>query len=166
MVPDQRVELVDVDEHVLAHLVAVATTDAAADEVTPPLTDGPAWTAERIAWLQEFHRAHRDGKAGQAVWAVLVDGAVCGQVRLRCRDADGAGEIGMWLARRVRGRGVATSVVSAVLDRAVAAGLHRVTAETTAGNAAARRALEGAGFTVTPGGERGLRAHLDLCRGP
>jgi RimJ/RimL family protein N-acetyltransferase len=164
VVAHQRVELVDVDEGVLEHLVDVATTDAAADEVTPPVTDGPAWTAERIAWLKEFHRLHRDGRAGQSVWAVLVDGAVAGQVRLRHLPEDGAGEIGLWLRRSVRGRGVGSAVVRAVLDQAVALGLVRVTAETTTNNVLARRLLDRAGFTVVPGGPRGLQAHLDLSR--
>jgi RimJ/RimL family protein N-acetyltransferase len=135
VVANPRVELVDVDEHILELLVEAATTDAAADDVTPPVTDGPQWTAARVAWLRQFHRAHRDGGTGQSVWAVLVDGAVVGQVRLQRRDADGAGEIGMWLARGVRGRGVGTS-------------------------------LERAGFTVVPGGARGLQARLDLLPEP
>jgi RimJ/RimL family protein N-acetyltransferase len=160
--PDPRVELVAVDEHILEQLVEVATTDAAADEVTPPLTGGPTWTAQRIAWLREFHRSHRDGLAGQSVWAVLVDGAVAGQVRLERHDADGPGEIGLWLARSVRGRGVGIAVVHAVVDRAAAAGLRRVIAETTTGNIIARRTLERAGFTVVAGGARGLQAHLDI----
>ena len=145
---DPRIQLVDVDEGVLAQLVDVATTDAAADEVTPPVTDGPTWTGERIAWLEQFHRSHRDGGAGQSVWAVVVD--------------DAAGEIGLWLRRSARGRGVGSAVVYAVVQRATAAGLHRLTAETTLNNAGARRVLERAGFTVVPGGPRGPQAYLDL----
>jgi RimJ/RimL family protein N-acetyltransferase len=157
-----RVELVDVDESVLAELIEAATTDATADEVTPPLTDGPQWTAARIEWLQQFHRSHRGGLSDQTVWAVLVDGAVAGQVRLRRLTEDGVGETGLWLRRSMRGRGIGTAVVRAVVNQAVVAGLHRVTAETTVTNLPARRTLERAGFTVTSGGPRGLRAQLEL----
>lgn len=50
------VMLVAVDELVLEQLVQAATTDAAADDVTPPLTVGTDWTATRVKWLQDFHR--------------------------------------------------------------------------------------------------------------
>lgn len=79
------VALVAVDETVLAQLVHAATTETEADEVTPPLTVGRAWTPARIAWLREFHRARRDGLAGpirEATWAVVVEELVVGSVRL------------------------------------------------------------------------------------
>src|SRR3712207_1336148 len=83
--PVGEVELVAVDEVVLAALVRAATTDAAADEVTPPLTADGSWTPGRVAWLQAFHRDRRDGldgPLGQATWAVVADGHVVGSVRL------------------------------------------------------------------------------------
>jgi len=52
----------------------VAITEALADEVTPPLTAGNAWTPIRIAWLRDFHRGRRgglDGLAREATWATL-----------------------------------------------------------------------------------------------
>lgn len=59
------VTLADVDESTLERLVAAAVTDAAADDVTPPVTLGEDWSAGRIVWLKDFHRARR-GTAGRA----------------------------------------------------------------------------------------------------
>lgn len=59
--------LVPVDDAVLEQLVDAAVSDAAADDVTPPLTPGPAWSAERVAWLRAFHRS------GERTWAVVVE---------------------------------------------------------------------------------------------
>lgn len=78
--------LVAVDETVLEKLVHAATTDAAADEVTPPLTPGSDWTPARVAWLRSFHRDRRAGlasSAAEATWAVVVDERVVGSVRLK-----------------------------------------------------------------------------------
>ena len=61
--------LVAVDETVLHELVRTAVTDAAPDEVTPPLTPGPTWSPERIDWLRRYHRDRRaglDGPLGEA----------------------------------------------------------------------------------------------------
>ncbi len=42
------IALVDVDERVLEQLVQAALTDADADDVTPRLTGGSAWTPARV----------------------------------------------------------------------------------------------------------------------
>jgi hypothetical protein len=55
------VSLLDVDELTLDRLVNAAITDAAANEVTPPVTTGDEWSPARIAWLKDFHRNRRDG---------------------------------------------------------------------------------------------------------
>lgn len=165
MVAGPRVELVDVDERVLALLVEAATTDATADEVTPPITDGCAWTPERTSWLREFHRCRRAGlagPAGEATWAVLVDGAVSGQIRLKRLTPDGVAEIGLWLRRGVRGRGVGTQVVAATLPSAAAAGFRVIHAETTTSNVGARRLLERCGFELSRRRRRGITAVLGL----
>src|SRR5699024_1731603 len=94
--------------------------DAAAHEVTPPLTSGPAWTAERIDWFLDHHRRARcgvDGPAGEATWAVMLEGRPVGAVRLRRLDADTL-ETGIWLGRSARGCGAGTGPMQAVLARA------------------------------------------------
>jgi hypothetical protein len=79
------VVLVTIDDAVLEELVNAATTGAAADDVTPAVTPGGTWTAERIEWLRRLHRDCRaglDGPAGQATWAITEDGRAVGAARL------------------------------------------------------------------------------------
>lgn len=147
------VVLVAVDEVVLGALVHAATKDAAADEVTPPLTAGPAWTAPRVAWLRAFHRDRRAGLAGacgEATWAVVVDEQVVGSVRLRRTEQQGLLETGAWLTRSARGRGRGSEVLAAVLQEAEAAGARVVRADTTSENASALGVLRRLGFDLTP----------------
>src|SRR5699024_7223263 len=103
-----RVQLRDVDDAALDQLLRTAVQDAAAHEVTPPLTSGPAWTAERIDWFLDHHRRARcgvDGPAGEATWAVMLEGRPRGarpvaQARgRRARVGDVAGQV----RPRVRG---------------------------------------------------------------
>ncbi|WP_375429779.1 GNAT family N-acetyltransferase [uncultured Friedmanniella sp.] len=112
------IRLVDVDETVLDELVALATTDASADEVTPSVTSGSSWTIERIAWLRDYHRGCRsglDGSKGEATWAVVVGGQAAGSVRLKRTEIAGVVETGIWLARRARGNGYGSAAVVAVV---------------------------------------------------
>ena len=144
------VELVPVDEDVLERLVTVAVTDASAREVTPPVSAGEEWSPERVHWLRAFHRARRAGLAGphrEATWAVLVDGAVVGSVRLRRTVDPGVLETGIWLAR---GRGTGARALAAVIATARSRGHVELRAETTGGNRAALAALASAGFTLAP----------------
>lgn len=166
----RRVDLVGVDEAVLERLVHAATTDAAADEVTPPLTPGPAWTPARVAWLRSFHRDRRsgvDGPVGEATWAVLADGQLVGSVRLRHTGETGVLETGVWLTRSARGQGVGTAALAALLDRAVELGARQVSAHTTTGNAAALHVLRRLGFDAVPGRDgAAVRALLRLEPAP
>ena len=166
--PDKEepaVVLVDVDDTVLEALVTAATTEAAADEVTPPLTPGGRWTPTRIEWLRRLHRDCRTGLGGsarQATWAVTEDGQVVGAVRLGRTDEDGLLETGIWLTRGTRGHGVGAAAISAVLDKAAALGAQAVRAETTTRNAAALSVLRRSGFELgTAQDGQGVRA---VCR--
>lgn len=160
------VALSAVDEVVLEQLVLAATTDAAADEVTPPLTEGPGWTATRVTWLRSFHRARRaglDGPAREATWAIAVDNRVVGSVRLKHTDEQGILETGLWLTRGARGRGVGRAAMVAVLQQAAGAGAAVVLAETTVANASALAVLQHLGFDTAPTEDgRGVRAFLAL----
>jgi RimJ/RimL family protein N-acetyltransferase len=152
-----RVLLRPVDEATLTRLVGAALADAAPDEVTPPLTPGGNWTPERIRWLERFHvdrRAGLDGPAGEATWAVDVDGAVVGGVRLKRTARPGVLETGVWLTRGARGRGVGSRALAAVLDEAAALGAHEVGAETTRGNEPALAVLRALGFGTAADGDR------------
>ena len=160
------VALTAVDEVVLEQLVLAATTDAAADEVTPPLTEGPGWTATRVTWLRSFHRGCRaslDGPAREATWAIGVDNQVVGSVRLKHTDEQGILETGLWLTRSARGRGVGHAAMAAVLQQAARAGASGVVAETTIANASALAVLQHLGFDTAPTDDgRGVRAFLAM----
>jgi len=160
------VALAAVDEAVLEQLVQAATSDAGANEVTPPLNSGEEWTPARIEWLRSFHRARRaglDGPAGEATWAIVVADAVVGAVRLKRTDEDGTVETGVWVTRSARSSGIATAAVAAVLRRGAKLGVYAVRAETTAGNVGALPLLRRLGFELTPADDgSGLRAVLVL----
>lgn len=147
------VTLVDVDEPTLDRLVHAAITDAAADEVTAPVTPGPAWSLARITWLRDLHRRCRtglDGPAGQATWAIVADEEVVGAVRLKRTARPEILETGSWLTRSARGRRLGGAAVAAVLREAVGLGAQGVRAETTAANAPALGTLRWLGFHLKP----------------
>jgi RimJ/RimL family protein N-acetyltransferase len=159
------VVLVAVDETVLTQLVHAATTDTMADEVTPPLTAGQAWTPARVAWLQDFHRARRAGlagPAGEATWAVVVEERVVGSVRLKRTDEHGVLEAGIWLTPSTRGRGVGQAAIAATLRQAATLGATRVRADTTVTNTGALALLRRLGFTLTPANGQDVQALLLL----
>lgn len=160
------VVLVAVDDTVLAQLIRAATTDARADEVTPPLTVGRAWTSERVAWLRDFHRVRRaglGGPAGEATWAVAVNELVVGSVRLKHTDERGVLEMGIWLTRGARGRGVGRAAMAAALRQADSLGASGVRADTTVSNGGALAVLRLFGFTLTPADDgQNVRALLLL----
>jgi RimJ/RimL family protein N-acetyltransferase len=158
--------LAEVDEAVLDQLIDVAVTDAAASEVTPPLTPGESWTPERVDWLRAFHRDRRtgsDGRRQEATWAVVVDGEVLGSVRLRRTGVPGVMETGIWLARSARGRGTAARALAALVQEARSRGCGELRAVTTAANRPAVAVLTAAGFVVDPPDEAGaVAARLEI----
>jgi RimJ/RimL family protein N-acetyltransferase len=147
-----RVQLLDVTAEILEELLDVAVTDAAPDEVTPPLGDADGWNPERIRWFRDYHRAAAaglDGPAAQKAWAISCDGQIAGSIRLkRPGTAPTAGsplETGLWLGRSFRGRGIGREALTLVRNVASRAGASMLQAETTAGNLAARALLRSAG---------------------
>lgn len=154
-----------VDDDLLPRLVDVAVSDAAADEVTPPLGDrSNSWTPQRVSWFEDYHRACRAGLGGErreAAWAVCVEGAPVGCVRLQATSEPGELEIGIWFARSARGRRLARPAVEAALAEARRLGARAVVADTATTNTAARRLLTSLGFECTVGDER-VRASRPL----
>ncbi len=169
--PDRTIALAAVTGARLPLLVAAALAGAAADEVTPPITPGPAWTEERVEWLRAFHRDRRAGLAGprqESTWAVVEvgdvgpeGGQVVGGVRLRRTGDPRVLETGIWLVRDARGRSVGRQALQLVLERARDTGAVSVRAETTAGNAAAIGLLRSLGAVVTVDGDV-ARAEITL----
>ncbi|MBP1231364.1 RimJ/RimL family protein N-acetyltransferase [Arthrobacter sp. PvP102] len=153
------VELLDVTEEILAKLLDVALTDAAADDVTPTLGATPGWNAERIGWFLNYHRAAAaglDGPAAQKSWAISCDGRLAGSIRLKragtAASAVTALETGLWLGRSFRGRGIGREALKLVCTVAAATGASVLQAETTAGNSAARALLRSAGAELAGDG--------------
>lgn len=147
-----EVELRRVDDDVLEQLVAAALGDAAAGEVTPPVTPGEEWTAERVEWLRTFHRTRPndlDADDAEMTWAVVAEGAVVGAIRLERIGGSRTAEVGLWLTRSVRGRGVGRSAVVAVLQNAADRGIGAVRADTTTGNRGALALLAALDFECT-----------------
>ncbi len=99
--------------------------------------------------------------AGKAVnWAVRnpEDRVVLGMVGLNL-DGHGSGEIGYWMGREGRGRGLTTTAVRLVIDYAFAPeglGLQRILWYAHVGNWASRRLVWRLGFTF----EGTIRSHL------
>jgi len=148
---DPAVTLVDVDELTLDRLVNAAITDAAANEVTPPVTTGDEWSPARIAWLKDFHRTRRNGLSGpvgEATWAILASDQVVGSVRLTRTAVPEILETGIWLTRRTRGHGVGRLAMAGVLQTAATLSAQGVRAETTTGNRAALCLLRSLGFDL------------------
>ncbi|CAN7370566.1 GNAT family N-acetyltransferase [Arthrobacter sp. LjRoot14] len=154
-----RVELLDVTEEILEELLDVALTDAAADDVTPPLGATPGWNAERVSWFRDYHRAAAaglDGPAAQKTWAISCGGQLAGSIRLKRTGTAAPAlttlETGLWLGRSFRGRGVGRGALNLVRAAALGAGASVLQAETTAGNTAAQSLLRSAGAELAGDG--------------
>jgi RimJ/RimL family protein N-acetyltransferase len=146
------VTLAAVDEALLTQLSQVAFSEASANEVTPPLTPGEAWTAERAEWFMAYHRSRRPGLAGphqEITKAILCGAAPVGAVRLHLTDTVGVLETGIWLARPARGKGIARQVITLIIDEARRSGADAVRADTAESNTAAQALMQAAGFTLS-----------------
>ena len=153
------VELLDVNEEVLAALLELALKDATADEVTPPLGASSGWNEDRISWFRDYHRAAAaglDSPAGQKSWAVSFGGRVAGSIRLKRAGTAPSGmaslETGMWLGRSFRGRGIGREALRLVRAVAQGTGASVLQAETSAGNTAAQALLRSAGAELAGDG--------------
>jgi RimJ/RimL family protein N-acetyltransferase len=160
--------LVSVDDPVLDRLIGAAVADADPDDVTPPL--GTGWTAARTAWLESFHRSRRDridGLGFEATWAVVVGGEVVGSVRLEQMETPETLEMGIWLTRRARRRGIGLASMTELLRVAGQNGARVVRAETTINNTPALALLRRLGFDLAPATEERVEAELvlDAARG-
>ena len=151
-----------VDETVLESLLHVAVTDAEPDDVMPPINGPPGWTVARQEAFRHYHRARAaglDGDHRELGYVVFADGAVVGAARLARRD-DGRFEVGVWLGRSARGRGVGTALMGLLLERARDLG-GTVVAETTAANPGALAILRRHGARLSPP-DRDGRVHAEL----
>lgn len=119
------VELRPVDEDLLDELLTRAVSDAAPGEVMPTVDGPPGWTLARREAFLAFHRARMAGLAGPAReqgFAVMAEGRPVGVGRIAALDEPGVFEIGVWLGRSARGRGLAPVVVERLASAVRAAG--------------------------------------------
>lgn len=117
----------------------------------------PYGRVDALAYLAFVGRAHQSG-AG-VYWCVAdpQDGRALGAVAVMglAEGDTGSGEIGYWAHPQARGRGVLTHAVALVVRHAFiltpdgGLGLHRLTLNAAAGNAASLRVAEQTGFLRT-----------------
>jgi RimJ/RimL family protein N-acetyltransferase len=151
-------DLADVDG-----LVAVAVAEAVPAEVIPPVPGPPGWTPERRAACRRFFvEWAAEQPIPGARFAVVDGGRLVGMARLSPVDPPGTREIGMWLARSARGRGVGVAAVTELLVQAAAQGVTAVVAETTEGNAAALGVLRRCGARLVQDPATG-EVHAELA---
>jgi ribosomal-protein-alanine N-acetyltransferase len=120
----------------------------------------------------ERHNARlAEQQAGTGAYYVLVedDGSVVGRFNLIFRDGDSA-DLGYRVAEAAAGRGLATMAVRTLCGLAAERyGLRRIVAATSQQNAASRKVLTKAGFTLVGpadpadvGGKQGHRYEREL----
>ncbi|HUG83784.1 MAG TPA: GNAT family N-acetyltransferase [Euzebya sp.] len=162
-----HVQLRVIDEPLLASLLAVAVRDADPEEVMAPKPGRPGWTERRREAFAAYYRRCRP-RAGVSLadttYGVMADGVVVGAARLAVDVAPHTFEVGLWLGRSSRGRGIGTAVVPLAAKRARDLGARRLVARTTTANRAAVRALAAHGFRATDDDAGGVEAVLDLAR--
>jgi RimJ/RimL family protein N-acetyltransferase len=96
-------------------------------------------------------------------WAVVHDGIVVGGAGFHgAPDATGCVEVGYSIAEEMRGHGIATAAVMAVIDLAEHHSATRIVAGTDPDNLASARVLEKCGFTRDGAIEEELRWTLSL----
>ncbi len=142
------VTLQPVDENLLPRLLDVAVADTDAEEVMPHVPGPRGWTPVRREAFTDRHLA-------ETTYAVLVDGAIAGAVRLAPAEAPGAVEAAIWLARSARGQGHSTVALHLLVEEARHQGLSAIIVETTASNAAAVGALRTSGAKLWEDPETG-----------
>lgn len=159
------VQLCELDDAALEQLVLNALSDTDIGEVMPSTAGPTSWNSLRVQEFLAFHESRRgglDGPVGEVSFVVRVDDLACGVVRLE-RISPERLEVGMWLTRSARGRGIGGQVLAAAADKAVAFGARTLLADTSAHNVAALAVLLRAGARLdAPTPEGRVRAEIDL----
>lgn len=141
-------------------VVLSAPTEADIDRIAALCVD-PAiaeWTTVPSPYTREHAVGFVTGMVADGwvtgrshTWAIRVDDVLVGMIGLN-GIADGAAEIGFWLAPEARGTGVMSEAVALVVDHGFAAppaglGLQRILWRAFAGNHASAAVARRAGFT-------------------
>lgn len=127
-----------------------------------------------IARLLVAGARHDPGHVDEQVWGPWEvrllgagDGVLIGTAGFHGPPEDGVVEVGYGIVPEARGRGLAGEAVSALLDVAREAGVHRVVAHVDQGNVASLRLLDRLRFTIvgraiSPSPEHGEDVELAL----
>lgn len=146
------VELAPLTADNLEDLLGAAVADADPEEVMPPVAGSPGWNEARRDAFRRFHRSRALApEPGEAVYVITVDGRAAGAARITPIPSQAAGsvEIGIWIGRSHRGRGVGRQATAGLVVLARQRGATRIVASTNATNIAAQRLLQGVGATIT-----------------
>jgi RimJ/RimL family protein N-acetyltransferase len=130
----------------------------------PPVTAPAGWSHARLKAFREFYQSNYgglDGPTRTQMYAVVCDGDVVGMIRMARRDEPNTMEVGMWLGRSSRGKGIGGAALRLLLVEAANAGTRRVIAETTSQNTAALAALRRCGAELHDQGT-GVHAEIEL----
>jgi RimJ/RimL family protein N-acetyltransferase len=144
------IKLRPIDEKLLPRLLDAAVAGADPAETMPAVPGPPGWTPESRAALADHHRS----TAGTS-YAILSDDEIIGATRLTPVEAPGVAEIGIWLARSARGRGLSVEALHLLVEEARARGTTALIAETNAANPAAVGALRTLGAKLWEDPESG-----------
>lgn len=155
-----RIELRPLSEANLSELLDVAVADADPAEVMPSVPGPRGWTDNRRRVFCDFHRARSIAAAEptEITYVIILDDRVIGAARLQ--PSGDSVEMGIWIGRSHRGRGIGRLVVADLVTLAQQTDAARVVASTTSRNAAAQRLLRGIGATLTTTGDA-VDAELD-----
>ena len=108
---------------------------------TPPFT-----LAQARAFVAEMAGRAPISPGRWVQLAIEADGDHVGDVAIRVDDDGLQAHVGITLARSAQGRGYAAEALTALIDHAFAAGMHRVVAECDVRNSASARLLERVGM--------------------
>jgi RimJ/RimL family protein N-acetyltransferase len=140
---DELVAALDGDEEIARWL----------DSIPQPYTP-----ADARAWLSQTGQAWSDGTGAPFAVVDAASGRLLGGIGIRWTDRlNRIGEVGYWLRRDVRGRGLTTRALRLLTDWALeAAGCERLVLRADTKNVPSLRVAERAGF-VREGVERSAR---------
>lgn len=151
------------DERGLADLLAAAVAGADPAEVLPAAADA-TWDDRMRDRFRAFHRGRAlAADPVERTWVIRADGHAVGALRLE-PGPDGD-EVGIWLVRDARGRGLGAAAVRRLLGPGTLAGpvgaaRTPLVARTTAADRAALGLLRALGAVTAPGTDGAVTARF------
>ena len=135
------IELIEATEAHFAWLLGGPNGGAFAGLVQP---DGGVDRPEILTLLRDIA-----ARQGGFMWLIVCEGEVCGLCGYMKPPSQGRAEIGYGVAPALRGRGLASQAVTAMIANAAPNGMTTLTAGTARNNRASQVVLERNGFVQT-----------------